>query len=113
MSYKPFKVKEEKQKPDEEPYKIPFIGKSTYDKHYPDWGIGEPTGNEISPPEEITVPLRGVPNYKESYPRYDDKYYQTGDPLNLCKPTLKFYGKLDPNPIEQNLISHFVFKIIK
>ena len=38
MSYKPFKVREEKkQRPEETPYQIPFIGKSTYNRHYPDW----------------------------------------------------------------------------
>ena len=43
MSYKPFKVREEKkQKPEEAPYIIPFIGKSTYNRHYPDWGTSEP-----------------------------------------------------------------------
>ena len=97
MSYKPFKVKEEKKKkPDDEPYKVPFIGKSTYTRHYPDWGVEEGPGEKLPPPEEILVPLRGVPNYKESYPRYDDKYYNTGDPLNFTKPTLKFDGELDP-----------------
>ena len=97
MSYKPFKVKEEqKKKPDDEPYKVPFIGKSTYNRHYPDWGVGEQTGDQVPPPEEIIVPLRGVPNYKESYPRYDDKYYGSGEPLNFTKPTLKFDGEIDP-----------------
>ena len=97
MSYKPFKVREErKQKPEEEPYKIPFIGKSTYNRHYPDWGTSEPQGDKVPPPEEIIVPLRGIPNYKESYPRYDDKYYTNGEPLNFTKPTLKFDGELDP-----------------
>ena len=97
MSFRPFKVKEEKKKkPDEEPYKVPFIGKSTYTRHYPDWGVGEPTGDTLPPPEEIIVPLRGIPNYTESYPRYDPKYYDTGDPLNFTKPTLKFDGELDP-----------------
>ena len=97
MSYKPFKVREErKQKQEEEPYKIPFIGKSTYSRHYPDWGTAEFQGEHIAPPEDITVPLRGTPNYKESYPRYDDKYYMPGEPLNFSKPTLKFDGELDP-----------------
>ena len=91
MSYKPFKVKEDKKKKiEDEPYKIPFIGKTTYDRHYPDWGIGDDTGDTVQPPKEIYVPLRGVPNYRESYPRYDVKHYGTGDPLNFCKPTLKF-----------------------
>jgi hypothetical protein len=40
--------------------------------------------------------LRGVPNYKESYPRYDDRYYNNGEPLNFAKSTLKFDGDLDP-----------------
>ena len=97
MSYKPFKVKEDKRKkPDEKPYIAPFVGKSTYDRHYPDWGAIEPTGDKIPPPEEIIVPLRGVPNYVESYPRYADKFYNPGDPLNFAKPTLKFDGELDP-----------------
>ena len=48
MSYKPFKVKEDKRKkPDEEPYKVPFIGKSSYTRHYPDWGVGEPSGDQV------------------------------------------------------------------
>ena len=97
MDYKPFKVKqEEKKKPPEDPFKIPLIGKSTYDRHYPSWGPIEPTGDKLGPPEEIDVPLRGVPNYKESYPKYDDKYYTNGEPLNFSKPTLKFTGDLDP-----------------
>jgi hypothetical protein len=97
MSYKPFKVREEKKQiPEEAPYQIPFIGKSTYNRHYPDWGTSEPQGEKVSPPEDINVPLRGIPNYKESYPRYDDKYYTNGEPLNFSKPTLKFDGELDP-----------------
>ena len=97
MSYKPFKVKEEKKQIiEEEPYKIPCIGKSTYNRHYPDWGTSVPSGKNVPPIEEINVPLRGVPNYKESYPRYDDKYYINGEPLNFSKPTLKFDGELDP-----------------
>jgi hypothetical protein len=100
MSYKPFKVKEEqKQKQEEEPYKIPFIGNSTYNRHYPDWGTSEPQGEKVPPPEDISVPLRGTPNYKESYPKYDEKYYKSGEPLNFTKPTLKFDGELDPRTI--------------
>ena len=97
MSYRPFKVREErKQKQEEEPYKMPFIGKSTYSRHYPDWGTSIPQIEKVTPPDDINVPLRGVPNYKESYPRYEDKYYQSGEPLNFSKPTLKFDGELDP-----------------
>ena len=91
MSFKPFKVKEEeKQKPKEKDLEVPFIGKSTYNRHYPSWGKLTPNDNTLAPREEINVPLRGVPNYKESYPRYDDKYYNNGEPLNFCKSTLKF-----------------------
>ena len=97
MCFKPFKVKlEDKKKPDEEPFKIPFVGRSTYDRHYPSWGKLVPTGDDTKPAEEINVPLRGVPNYKESYPRYDDKYYTNAEPLNFSKPTLRFDGTLDP-----------------
>ena len=97
MSFKPFKVKEEeKQKPKEKDLEVPFIGKSTYNRHYPSWGKLTPNDNTLQPREEINVPLRGVPNYKESYPRYDDKYYKNDDPLNFCKSTLKFDGDLDP-----------------
>ena len=58
--------------------------------------MGEPNTDKVPFPEEIIVPLRGVPNYKESYPKYDDKYYGVGEPLNFAKPTLKFDEELDP-----------------
>ena len=97
MCFKPFKVKlEPKKKPDEEPFKIPFVGRSTYVRHYPSWGKIVPVEDNTKPTEEINVPLRGVPNYKESYPRYDDKYYTNAEPLNFTKPTLSFDGTLDP-----------------
>ena len=84
MSFKPFKVKEEeKQKPKEKDLEVPFIGRSTYTRHYPSWGKLVPSDITLKPREEINVPLRGVPNYKESYPRYDDKYYNNGEPLNF------------------------------
>lgn len=98
MDFKPFKVKEEKKKKDpEDPFKIPFQGRSTYIRHYPDWGAMTPVPD--SPEDaipDINVPLRGNSNYKESYPRYDPKFYTSGDPLNFAKSTLKFYGDLDP-----------------
>ena len=96
MCYKPFKVREEeKQKPKENELVVPFIGKSTYTRHYPFWGKLQPNAKPLQPREEINVPLRGIPNYKESYPRYEDRYYNNGEPLNFCKSTLKFDGDLD------------------
>ena len=97
MCYKPFKVREEeKQQPKEKELEVPFIGRSTYNRHYPSWGKLTPNDNTLQPKEEIIVPLRGIPNYKESYPRYDDKYYNNDEPLNFSKSTLKFDGDLDP-----------------
>lgn len=97
MSFRPFKVKREDQKaPTDEGYKMPFIGRSTYGRSYPSWGKISPTTSTIAKPEDINVPLRGASNYKESYPRYNDRYYQNPEPLNFMKPTLKFDGELDP-----------------
>ena len=98
MDYKPFKVKQDpKEKEVEEPYKFPFMGKSTYKRQYPNWGamVPVPDSEEDKIPE-INVPLRGVPNYTESYPAYDPKYYKEREPLDFAKATLKFYGDLDP-----------------
>lgn len=40
MDYRPFKVKsEDKQKPTKEPFNIPFMGRSTYQQTYPNWGV--------------------------------------------------------------------------
>ena len=97
MCYKPFKVKEEeKQKPKNDELKIPFLGRSTYTRHYPSWGDITPCPNTLDKIEDINVPLRGVPNYTESYPKYDDRYYKDTEPLNFNKATLKFTGDIDP-----------------
>lgn len=96
--FKPFKVKEEIQRPDEEvPYKIPFQGRSTYKRQYPDWGAMAPVPDtEDDKIPEIVVPLRGESNYKESYPFHDPNNYLRGEHPDVAKPTLKFNGELDP-----------------
>lgn len=97
MCYKPFKVKrEDKKGPAEQAYQMPFIGKSTYLRHYPSWGKITSSGVTQEKPDDIVVPLRGTSNYKESYPKYNDRYYSNPEPLNFMKPTLKFNGELDP-----------------
>lgn len=97
MSFRPFKVKEEeKAKPPEPGLQVPLMGRSTYNRHYPSWGKIATTGAKLTPMEDIKVPLRGIPNYRESYPRYDPKYYRDNEPLNFTKSTLKFNGELDP-----------------
>lgn len=97
MDYKPFKVQTEKvPEVKTEPIKTPFIGRSTNQTTYPNWGAMVPTADESEPIQEINVPLRGESNYKENYPRYDPEFYKKGDPLDFAKPTLKFYGDLNP-----------------
>lgn len=97
MDYRPFKVKlDEKPKPQKEPFVIPFMGRTTYQQNYPNWGV-MPVGNgDDCKIPEINVPLRGQSNYKENYPRYDQKFYQKGEPLDFAKATLNFYGKINP-----------------
>ncbi len=97
MSFRPFKVKEEKKvKVPDETLEVPLMGRSTYNRHYPSWGRIAQNDAKIPDMEEIKVPLRGVPNYTESYPRYDAKYYTDDGPLNFTRPTLRFTGELDP-----------------
>ena len=98
MDYRPFKVKvEDKQKPKKEPMKIPFMGRTTYQQTYPNWGVVPVGGGDESKIPEIQVPLRGQSNYKENYPKYDPKFYQGGEPLDFAKSTLKFTGDLNPS----------------
>lgn len=97
MCYKPFKVKrEEKKPPEQDGLQMPFLGKSTYFRHYPSWGKITPAEAAPGETEDIVVPLRGNSNYTDSYPRYNDRYYSNPEPLNFVKPTLKFNGELDP-----------------
>lgn len=97
MDYKPFKVQIEKPiEEKKEPFRIPFMARSTYKTVYPNWGAMVPVADNSEKLPEIIVPLRGQSNYTENYPRHDPKFYQRGDPLNFAKPTLKFYGNLNP-----------------
>ena len=64
MSFKSFKVKEEeKQKPKEKELEVPFIGKSTYNRHYPSWGKLASNSVTLNLREDIIVPLRGIPKF--------------------------------------------------
>lgn len=97
MDYKPFKVKlEEKPKTTKEPFVIPFMGRTTYQQNYPDWGSIPVSNGDGTKMPDINVPLRGQSNYVENYPRYDEKFYKKGEPLDFAKSTLNFYGKLNP-----------------
>lgn len=97
-SYKPYTVDLEKLK--KEPakiYSIPFIGRSTNDSYFPNWGAITSTGTENVKLPDIHVPLRGDSNYREHYPQYPEKFYAKRDPLNFAKGTLEFYGDLNPD----------------
>ena len=98
MDYKPFKVQiENKPKPKKEPFIIPFMGRTTNQTTYPNWGAMVPTpDSEDNKMPDIHVPLRGQSNYVENYPRYDEKFYKKGEPLDFAKATLNFYGKINP-----------------
>ena len=98
MDYKPFKVKvEDKQKEAKQPFVMPFMGRTTNQTSYPNWGAMVPTpDSEANKMEDINVPLRGKSHYVENYPRYDENFYKKGEPLDFAKATLNFYGKLNP-----------------
>ena len=61
MDYKPFKVKiEDKPKTKKEPFVIPFMGRTTNQTSYPNWGAMVPTpDNGDNKMPDIHVPLRG------------------------------------------------------
>ena len=96
--YIPFEI--EKDNGNKEPIKIystPFIGTTTNEIEYPNWGAitSEPT-DEVKFPD-IQIPFRGSSNYADNYKKYPDQYYQMREPLKFAKDNLKFAGELNPN----------------
>lgn len=93
----------------------PFIGGSSYNYQYPNWGSINTAKTEEVPYPQLIIPLRGQSNYHENYIQYPDKYYQARDPLNFNKSTLKFYGDIKPDtsyntsykPIDLNQPNYF------
>ena len=98
MDYKPFKVKvEDKPKEAKAPFVVPFMGRTTNQTSYPNWGAMVPTADSgENKMQDINVPLRGKSHYVENYPRYDEHVYKKGEPLDFAKATLNFYGKINP-----------------
>lgn len=111
MDYKPFKIEPEDMNPTQhEIDKAPFLGTTTYKDHYPDFG----SNLQDKPPkiqlEDIHVPLRGEPNYKESYPRHPKKDYEKKDMKIVPKDNLKPFGKFNPETTTGNTFQPVDFK---
>ena len=71
QDYLPFDVGIEKvDKNPKGPLKAPFVGQTTYDYEYPDWGKASPNPKELMAFPDIQIPLRGITNYKENYVPY-------------------------------------------
>ena len=71
QDYLPFEVGLEKvDKNPKGPLKAPFVGQTTYDYEYPDWGKSVPNPKEMMAFPDIQIPLRGITNYKENYVPY-------------------------------------------
>ena len=71
QDYLPFDVGIEKVvKNPKGPLKAPFVGQTTYDYEYPDWGKASPNPKELMAFPDIQIPLRGITNYKENYVPY-------------------------------------------
>ena len=96
--YLPYKVDLDHLKKDPAKiYSIPFIGRSTNEVMFPNWGaITSEKKEEVKLPD-INVPFRGHSNYSENYVKYPDKFYAGREPLNFAKATLKFYGNIKPD----------------
>ena len=96
--YLPYKIDLDHLKKDPaQIYSIPFIGRSTNEVMFPNWGsITSEKKEEVKLPD-INVPFRGNSNYLENYVKYPDKFYQGREPLNFAKATLKFYGNIKPD----------------
>jgi hypothetical protein len=79
-------------------YSTPFIGRSTYEVKYPNWGAisAGHKGENVKLPD-INVPFRGNSNYTENYVKFPEQYYASREPLNFAKATLKFYGNIKPD----------------
>lgn len=114
--YRPFSVDPKRFKKEQTPvYSEPFIGGTTYDRFYPNWGAITSTKPEEVPYGSLVIPLRGNSNYRQNYIKYPDKYYQSREPLNFNPSTLKFYGDIKPDttyrttfkPIDLNQPSYF------
>lgn len=96
--YLPYKVDLDHLKKDPAKiYSIPFIGRSTNEVMFPNWGaITSEKKEEVKLPD-INVPFRGKSNYSENYVKYPDNFYAGREPLNFAKATLKFYGNIKPD----------------
>ncbi|MCQ2817871.1 MAG: hypothetical protein MJ252_11455 [archaeon] len=93
----------------------PFIGNTTYDLEFPNWGsIASSKTNEIPYPA-VEVPLRGESDYHRNYIKYPDKYYKMRDPYNFNHSNMRFYGDIKPDttyrtsykPIDLNQPNYF------
>ena len=73
QDYLPYEVGTDKiNKKPKGPLKAPFVGQTTYDYEYPDWGSPVPNPRDLLSFPDIQIPLRGQTNYKENYIPYPD-----------------------------------------
>ena len=75
----------------------PFIGNTTYDIEFPDWGSINTSKNKEVPYPAVVVPLRGESDYHRNYIKYPDKYYKPREPYNFNHSNMRFYGNLKPD----------------
>ena len=96
--YLPYDIRPTKGK-GQGPYEIvdkPFMGRTTNQDTYPNWGA--PVHDPNACPnydEDIKVPLRGQSNYTENYVPYPVENYKMREPLNFAQDHNKPFGKLN------------------
>ena len=80
----------------------PFIGHTTNEILYPNWGLICSVPNEDVKSEQIKIPFRGKSTYNVQNKRYDNKYYKRSNQLCFGKDSLRFYGVIPTTSISQD-----------
>ena len=98
FDYKPFKVStEDKPKEEHKIFSVPFMGRTSYQTSFPNWGSVSATKESGTQLPEIKVPFRGKSNYAENYLKHSAEFYKKRDQLKTNS-TLGFYGKFITEP---------------
>ena len=105
--YVPFDVNlAEPKKTSYDIYSGPFIGPTTNDVNYLNWGSSGAAKIKSSTFPDIKIPLRGNTNYNENYIKYPNEHYKMRDPYKMAD-SQKPHGKLaDDTTYNNDYIPH-------
>jgi len=93
--YIPYDIKLENPKQTKyDLYSGEFLGPTTNQVYYLNWGSGGANPTEVTKFPDIKIPLRGISNYSENYIKYPNESYKPRDPIKIID-SQNAHGKLN------------------